>query len=459
VHASSSISGNVDRQARDQNSNFDFEAAAFGSGGAPIDKARPGGDSGLGAALVLPVPTANGHWQKHIGSSVGPVSSSANEGLSAEDAQSAASLARGLGLRFPEQAHSHRRPDVKRDATKRLSEDLVEGRQKLEQSLADKRRLQRQQEKARQKVEAIQSDRQAVVAELTTRQCDVQHAFAQLDFARQQIEVVEREISYMHAVRQASSQDDVRRMERTRSRFEGERASLGEDRHNTKASVEMSQDMLKQDRKHCAELSEKVKRSERRKMELQSRQNILLEEQRQAEQDRTAMLYALELERVKLHTMRSERLDLGSSSRQILEEARKLSRDKGIEPAVFADLFLPHSKEESSKVPIDPLVENRTSHSSWGPAVDHARAFKDTSAWKTAVYRSGGGGGVPASDALRSGVSGGNMELTASPPRWTQFPKDGVAPAGYDRGFNHARMNQGLRGVPAGGQDSFPPDR
>merc|ERR1712110_460786 len=106
-----------------------------------------------------------------------------------------------------------------------------------------------------------------------------------------------------------------------------------------------------------AELRDAAKRAERRKMELQSKQSLILEEQRQAEADRGHMLYALELERVKLHTMRSERLEIGHNEKLILQEARKLSRDSGVEPAVFAECFLPRSLEDPSlQVPIDPLV-------------------------------------------------------------------------------------------------------
>merc|ERR1711865_597778 len=113
---------------------------------------------------------------------------------------------------------------------------------------------------------------------------------------------------------------------------------------------------LVQDRKNCSVLTDSAKRAERRKMELQSKQNLLLEDQRQAEQERGAMLHALELERVKLHTMRSERLDIGHDSKQILQEARKLSLDTGVEPAVFADCFLPPCAQPLEEEPIDPLI-------------------------------------------------------------------------------------------------------
>jgi len=278
--------------------------------------------------------------------------------------------------------------------------------------------------------------------------------FTQLDFSRQQIEAVEREISHMRSVRQAFSHDDVIRMERTRSRFENERVALGEDRHDVRASVQMSQDMLRQDRKNVSELSDTVKRGERRVMELQSKQSLLLEDQRQAEQERGAMLYALEVERVKLNTMRSERLDIGNNAQKILQEARKLSRDTGVEPAVFADCFLPRTSEsEAAQEPVDPLVapSGGASGGAWGPAAEHARGLEDTSAWKKAVYRHGTG--TNASDAPRFSVSGGNVDLT----QWAQFGKGGAKRGdhgGKGHSHNHWR-NAGLLGVPAG-QDVGP---
>lgn len=436
------------------NGNFDFEAVAFGSGaGGPIDSARPGSDVGLGAALVLPtgIPSVGGQWQRASSSAGGGAGSRAGE---VDDVPSTAILAKGLGLRLPDQVPSgiaaghtaHRRG--KHDPVKRLGEELLEGRQKLEQSLADKRRLQRQHDKVAQKAESIRNDREKIVAELTVQQCDMEHNYTQLDFSRQQIEAVQREIAHLERMRQAFSQDDFRHMQRTRSRFEGERLSLGEDRHDAKASMQMSQDMLQQDRKHVDGLVENAKRAERRKMELQSKQNILLEEQRQAEQERSAMLYALELERVKLHSIRSERLDIGKNARKVLEEAKKLAHDTGAEPGVFADCFLPRSSEPQEKVPRDPLALPPSG--AWGPAADYARSGEDPSSWKKAVYRHG------ADRSDRFSVSGGNIDLASMPP-WSKFSGEGAQRGAYgggrDRGFNHL-SNAGFLGVPAGGQEN-----
>lgn len=436
--------------------NFDFEAAAFGSASAPGSSGvvRPAGGTGLGAMPILPVPGGTEQWQRSSASAGG--FHEADAAGTADDTPSAAALAKGLGLRQPEQSASatvahaaHRRADVKNDPTKRLGEELLEGRQTLEQKFNEKRRLQRRMQKIRKQLEAMRSDREHVVAELTSRQCDVQHMFTQLDFSRQQIEASEREIVHMRAVRQAFTEDDMRRAERTKSRFEQERVSLGEDRHDIKASTQMSQDMLRQDRKNVIELMDAAKRIERRKMELQSKQHLLLEDQRQAEQERGGMLYGLELERVKLNTMRSERLEIGNNAQQTLLEARKLARDTGVEPAVFADCFLP-SAPAVSLIPIDPLVAfpGDANGGAWGPAAEHARGREDTAAWKTAVYRTGNTTGE-----ARFSVSGGNVDLTSAAP-WAQFGK-GAAQKGMHGGkagpqsHNHYR-NKGLLGVPAG---------
>lgn len=369
---------------------------------------------------------------------------------------SAEALAKGLGLQRPEQSAggraSQRRADVSSDPTRRLGQEMVEGRQKLEQTMAAKRRLQRRIEMAKQKLEACRSDRERVVLELTSRQCDVQHLFAELDFARQQIAEVERHIAQMRAVRQAFSRDDVIRMERTRSRFESERLALGEDRHDTRAAMQMSQDIMRQDRKTIAELSDKAKRADRMKMGLQSKQALALEDQRQAEQERNAMLYQLELERVKLHTMRSERLDIGNDSREILQEARKLARDTGVEPAVFANCFLPQRVvPEALLEPVDPLAAppGGASAGAWGPAAEHTRTGENTSAWMKAVYRNGVG--KNSSDAPRFSVAGGNVDLTSA-PKWAQFGKGGAHHNGHGGKGQSALgwRNAGLLGVPAG---------
>jgi len=298
-------------------------------------------------------------------------------------------------------------------------------------------------------LEALRSEREHVVAELAIGQCDVQHMFTQLDFSRQQIEAAEKQLAHMHAMRQSYSHEDVLQMERTRSRFEQERFALGEDRHDTKASVQMSQDMARQDYKNIASLRDSVKRAERKKMELQSKQSLLLEDQRHAEKERGNMLYALEMERVKLHTMRSERLDIGVNAKKVLQEARKLARDTGVEPAVFAECFLPHTEEDLKEI-VDPLAlpPGGPSGGAWGPAAEHARGWEDASAWKKAVYRHSGGNG--ATDAPRFSVSGGNVDLTAT-QQWAQFGKKGLLSSdqsGRSHSHNHYR-NAGLLGVPA----------
>jgi hypothetical protein len=439
--------------------NFDFEAAAFGSGSAGSSSAvRPAGGTGLGAMPILPVPGAAEHWHRPGGSSGGFYQADSSSVI--EEHQSASALAKGLGLRQPEQtaaattAHAaQRRADVRSDPAKRLGEELLEGRQALEQKLSEKRRLQKRSENLRKQLDTLHGDRQQVVSELSIRQCDLQHMFAQLDFSRQQIEATEREVAHMRSVRQAFSQDEVIRMERTRSRFEGERVALGEDRHDVRASVQMSQDMWRQDRRNVLELTDHVKRTERRKMELQSKQSLMLEDQRHAEQERGAMLYALELERVKLHTMRSERLDIGGSAKKILQEARKLAKDTGVEPAVFADCFLPRTQPESQE-PIDPLAapSNPFAGGAWGPAAEHARGSEDTSAWKNAVYRHGkSGDGAP-----RFSVSGGNVDLTTGGPQWQHFGKGGGHPGTNGGKGHHHWRNQGLLGVPASHGEGHP---
>jgi hypothetical protein len=360
---------------------------------------------------ILPAPTAAGQWQGGVTSGTGgflPASHATGalggqsvgdpEAYAGPDATpSAALLMERLSLSHFESSSSSspskRRENDKRDPSKLIAEELAQGRQKLEQSFADKRRRERRLEKLKQRLDSLRTDREEVVTELTDRQCDVQHLFAEIDFTRLQIEQVEHETGPMRAIRQAFSREDIARMEETRRRFQSERRSLGEDAQDLKdrrALLQMSQDMLLTDRKIVAGFCERLKKPQRRKMELQSRQILLLEEQRQAEEDRSRMLYALEMERVKLFSLRSERMDIGSEMKRMLQEAHKLSRDTGVEPAVFSKCFLPARPDPPEmREPLDPLAVPSTS-TAWGPAAEYLRG-EDVTSWRRKVYQEGVG--------------------------------------------------------------------
>mmetsp|Transcript_82656 Transcript_82656/g.129120 ORF Transcript_82656/g.129120 Transcript_82656/m.129120 type:complete len:610 (-) Transcript_82656:58-1887(-) len=446
---------------------LEFEALAFGGVGTG-ESVRPAGDFSRSAIPILPAPSAAGQWQGGVVSGTGGFleASSATGALGGKNigdqeayagpdaTPSAAMLIERLCLRHFESSSSSSLPkrheNAKRDPAKLVADELAQGREKLEQSFADKRRLQGRLETMRQRLASVRADREEVVAELTNRQCDVQHLFAEIDFTRLQIETVEHETGPMRAIRQAFSHEDITRMEQTRRKFQSERISLGEEAKDLKdrrALMQMSQDMLMQDRKNVRGLCENLKRPQRRKMELQSRQILLLEDQRQAEEDRGRMLYALEMERVKLHSLRSERMDISSEMRHMLQEAHKLSRDSGVEPAVFAKCFLPDRPDPAEmQEPLDPIAVPSSSAvmGAWGPAAEYLRHGEDASSWRRTVYQTG----VVNSDATRFSISGGYMDPTAM-EQWAKFGKGG--PPQSQKFYSHSKHHGGqYLGVPSG---------
>lgn len=193
----------------------------------------------------------------------------------------------------------------------RLGRELLEVRGSLDDQCRRKGRLEQGLGKLRARLEAGREERHKVSMELARRRADLEHIWATLEFERQQIREAERETAALREARQAFSEEDTGAAE----------AALAAHRRSA------------QDLRSAAELGERVRRALRGRLELQARQQLLLAEQRQAEQERSYAQGELEGARGALEALQRDRAALGRERLAALREAARLAHGAGLGPA------------------------------------------------------------------------------------------------------------------------------
>ncbi|CAL1156649.1 unnamed protein product [Cladocopium goreaui] len=155
--------------------------------------------------------------------------------------------------------------------------------------------------------------------QLADSAADARRLFSNLDFTRQQIEDFERLVARLREARSVYSKVEL---------------------EMAKASREGNADLETQesDRVRAADLSEKVRRASRRKQDLQGKQQLLLAQHRQAEQDRNYARKALDDACKKLLDIQAHRLQVCQERHKAAQEALKLAKDCGLGPSVLKEL-------------------------------------------------------------------------------------------------------------------------
>eukprot|EP00439_Symbiodinium_sp_Y106_P066559 s3468_g10.t2 len=139
--------------------------------------------------------------------------------------------------------------------------------------------------------------RHTIRKQLSSVAADSSRLFASIDFTRQQIEDLERLVAYLKEARRATA------------------AGL-----------------------HNEECLSNLRRSGRRKLELQSKHQLVLASYRQAEHDRNDARKALEDERDRLAKLQAARLRLCEERHAAIQEALKLAKGVGLSPLVLKEL-------------------------------------------------------------------------------------------------------------------------
>eukprot|EP00929_Paragymnodinium_shiwhaense_P002500 TRINITY_DN102762_c0_g1_i1.p1 TRINITY_DN102762_c0_g1~~TRINITY_DN102762_c0_g1_i1.p1 ORF type:complete len:621 (-),score=158.26 TRINITY_DN102762_c0_g1_i1:44-1906(-) len=302
--------------------------------------------------------------------------------------------------------------------TAALVRELIRGRQELDAKLAHKRRLERRIDAAHGRLEDLRAGRQAMRLDARLRKAEVENCFTALDFSRQQVEEMEREITDLKDARQNY---DSRAIQRA---VEEVAMSSGSGRDGVMTVVKTSLAAAVEDHRESFALAERVKRSSRQKLDLQAKQQYLLDGQRQAEQERRYAQKELEIEKDRLSATQVKRLKLAEELQRMLQESSSIARESGLGPAAVGQLIrslAPSDTDEAPaqwRQPAKPASVNAfegTSSSRRGGVRDEE---EQGSGWMAAMSR-------PGQRADSSSQAVVHQPTPPSVKKWTQFQRNG----------------------------------
>ncbi|CAE7272098.1 Itsn1 [Symbiodinium pilosum] len=182
----------------------------------------------------------------------------------------------------------------------KLCEEVLQERQRLESQLGRRRELEEALRAAKGRLDEVQERHRSMEAQSAATKRRISYLQDELVFVTREVKTVEEDLD---ALRQACGLGDkeMRRMPVPYS-------DLQEERRDVLTKVKAERELLLKDQKEVEELRGKLERVFQQKLEAQMKQQALLEKQRQCEQDRGLVLTAIEADKAKLLSMRSERL-------------------------------------------------------------------------------------------------------------------------------------------------------
>jgi len=186
------------------------------------------------------------------------------------------------------------------DELRKLCQEVLEERRRLENRLDRRRELEEALRAAKGRLDEVQERHRSVELESAATKCRISYLQDELVFVTREVKTVEEDLD---ALRQACGLGDkeMRRMPAPYS-------DPQEERRDVLTKVKAERELLLKDQKAVEELRGKLERVFEQKLEAQTKQQALLEKQRQCEQDRGLALTAIEADKAKLLSMRSERL-------------------------------------------------------------------------------------------------------------------------------------------------------
>jgi len=196
----------------------------------------------------------------------------------------------------------------------RLEGELVKCRREVEVYLGEKARLEDAASGLQDQLRSLRLRRHTIRKQLSSVAADSSRLFASIDFTRQQIEDLERLVAYLKEARSLSSKAEI--------------ASIGHIQQTGATAAGL----------HNEECLSNLRRSGRRKLELQSKHQLVLASYRQAEHDRNDARKALEDERDRLAKLQAARLRLCEERHAAIQEALKLAKGVGLSPLVLKEL-------------------------------------------------------------------------------------------------------------------------
>jgi len=471
---------------------FDFDAAAFG-GAQPSSfsnfSPRGGGESrssGGGIAAAPPAaPRRDGDGSGALGGPSGLCGSPAasqlvglgvggkgsrppdhGEGsfeginLETEGFGSSAALAAAMQDSGGSSSASsrHRSPPGGPSAVEnRLLAELLETREELERRHAQKRFLERRAAQARAQLHDCREKRRRADADRAREHAAVTRLVKELDFTTQQTQLMTQlVVDLRESAREEklSSSGDMQSSSNVSGREENVCLEDSEKAQDYRAALLL----LQRNREAVASQRQRAERQSRAVQDLQGRQQLLGEANREALQDRQRLLQTLERDRVQLHDLRSGRMALGKVHSEALDEAHRLARDAGLPLShLSASLSLGGAAPSGDFAPLPQHLAaplSRRKQSGGGSVAAREEPQGSSGIARVAAYDEGAGGGSwsrellgGASSAARVGTLGGTAERPHS--RWAQFGGESTSqehPREHERASNWSEMSGSGRG-------------
>lgn len=200
----------------------------------------------------------------------------------------------------------------------RLGRELVSGRRELERQFRRRRDFERQLEESRAQLDELREEKRKLEQACATIHRDTSHLQDELGFMRRQIEEAEQDLAVLRESGGPTADASRRKAY----------SSTEDARGDVLSRVRQERERLEKDQREIAQLRAQMEEIQRRKFEAQAKQQVLLEKQRQAEQDRGLMLTALEADRGKLSTLRGERIKLWEERCRIDRETTDIAQEE-----------------------------------------------------------------------------------------------------------------------------------
>lgn len=310
---------------------FDFEDTAFGfDGGMGRPSGPPESTSQFGGAAAQSVPgsrrelTAQTRDLGLSNASFMQVDTGSLDFLLGEEggAESAQKMSETIPLEADRVDHPGR--DA---AYSRLGRELVQRRKEFEKKFAERSNLEERVEKGRLELETLIESRRSATVEFSSQQAEVERLFQILNYNREFMAELQHDVATLHDSRAAVSEEEL-------------------------AQVKAKIALRDQDAGNAAEfwppkpvahnipgLQEKVGRLLRKKMDLQARQQLTFALQQKAERERSDAWHALEVERKKFASLRSERFNAVQRRVTAEEEVVRVSREMGLDDEIIKQLL------------------------------------------------------------------------------------------------------------------------
>jgi len=323
-----------------------------------------------------------------------------------------------------------------------IGRELIDGRYQLDRQLSEKDRLVMRVEQARARLEQCREERRHFAKELACSKSDVEHLFALLDFTRQQIERMEREVSVLREERAGFDTEQLAAVgQRLRRLAEEDTSSEGPTQ--AAATARAAQERAMHHMQSMFETADKLRRASRQKLDLHARLQLLLNDQYEEEHNRSDSLQALEECRGELSTMQTSRMLCGEERLGVLQEVRRLGRRAGLAPDVIKDLYPSPAGPPTMSAGKSKQTEKPSSQPRYRGVAERLGSSREEDGWAAAMSR-------PREEGLKTGnlvpLAGTGASGHDAPRalRWAQFGHAGGsmhAPAEAQNG-HHQGLNQ-----------------